>query len=247
MKNRKIILLSLVVILLFQFGCKKSTAVESKPTESIPVSTNSAASPSPDNSISPSPSTGVESASAPTAKPSASAIPPAKQQVQQSAAPSQNTALPYSQKTNSTFLHITGNGVDRDYYFSLADLQALTGGYFTADYFSRGKEPKQETNEFAGIRVDYLFDNVIKLAGGANQATFTASDGYAASYSINQTRSSFIDETVPDKTLYMILAWEQDSTSLGSSVRLVMGQTVDGEYNRLNWVRDVVTIEIKAV
>jgi hypothetical protein len=41
----------------------------------------------------------------------------------------------------------------------------------------------------------------------------------------------------------MILAWEEDGQPIPLS--LAVGQAVEGEYNRMYWVRDVVNIEIK--
>jgi hypothetical protein len=147
---------------------------------------------------------------------------------------------PYSEKTADTVLTITGAGVDRDYYFTLSQLQSL-GGVFEDDYFSRGKDPKTATTHYKGISVSYLLD-VVGASG--KKATFTASDGYAVSYSMSAISASYIDETVPGKSLKMILAWQEDYASC--ALRLVMGQNIEGEYNRTNWVREVIEIEVKA-
>ena len=42
----------------------------------------------------------------------------------------------------------------------------------------------------------------------------------------------------------MILAWSQDGETFGA-LRLVMGQTIEGEYNRTFWVRDVVELDVQ--
>lgn len=162
----------------------------------------------------------------------------------QSAAPASAAPEPYSQKTADTVLTITGAGVARDYHFTLAQLQGMSGGLVEEDYFSRGKEPQELTTHFKGVRVDYLLDSVASLAEGAKKASFTAADGYAAAFSLRQIRGSYLDETDPDKVLSMILAWEEDGSPTG--LRLVMGQVTEGDYNRTNWVRDVVQIEVKA-
>ena len=149
-------------------------------------------------------------------------------------------AEPYSVKTADTVLTVTGAGVSRDYYFTLSEIQSL-GGVVEDDYFSRGKEPQTATNHYKCISVSHLLSTV---GASGKKVTFTASDGYAVSYSISAVSASYIDETVPGKSLQMILAWQEDYAGCG--LRLVMGQNVEGEYNRTNWVRNVIEIEVKA-
>lgn len=157
--------------------------------------------------------------------------------------PSPEPALPYSEETADTVLHVCGAGVDRDYYFTMSELQSL-GGSFYDSYFSRGKEPPEDTNTFEGIIVSYLLDNVVSLTSDARKVQFVAADGYGSSFSLSQIRAAYLDETDLSKTLYMILAWSQDGDYLGGSLRLVMGQSVEGEYNRQYWARDVVTLQV---
>ncbi len=76
------------------------------------------------------------------------------------------------------------------------------------------------------------------------KATFTASDGYAGSWSRGMINSMLINEKDPSASLPMILAWSEDGAPC--SLRLVMGQQLEGEYNRTNFVRGVVTVEVKA-
>ena len=70
-----------------------------------------------------------------------------------------------------------------------------------------------------------------------------SADGYSVSFTMSEIRSKFVDETVPGKALYMILAWEEDSLAI--PLMLVMGQSIEGEYNRQFWVREVITIEVR--
>ena len=157
--------------------------------------------------------------------------------------PTTNPA-PYSLETGDTVLKITGDGVTRDYYFTLAELKSLSQAIINDDYFSRGKEPKEATNHYTGVLVKYLLDSVAELSPQARKAYFTASDGYSACFTMAEIRSEYLDETVPGKTLYMILAWEEDSRVI--PLKLVMGQNIEGEYNRQFWVREVITIEVRA-
>ena len=147
---------------------------------------------------------------------------------------------PYSEQTADTVLTVCGSALDRNWYFSLSDLQNM-GGYYSASYFSRGKEPQEETNSFSGILVSYLLDSVI--GASYSKATFTASDGYAGSHSYSAIHAYYVNEQDPSASLPMILAWTQDGSPCG--LRLVMGQQIAGEYNRTYWVRDVITIELQ--
>ncbi|MBQ6606318.1 MAG: hypothetical protein IJH56_01365 [Firmicutes bacterium] len=147
---------------------------------------------------------------------------------------------PYSEQTADTVLTVCGSALDRNWYFSLSDLQNM-GGYYSAYYFSRGKEPQEETNSFSGILVSYLLDSVI--GASYSKATFTASDGYAGSHSYSAIHAYYVNEQDPSASLPMILAWTQDGSPCG--LRLVMGQQIAGEYNRTYWVRDVITIELQ--
>jgi len=151
-------------------------------------------------------------------------------------------AAPYSERTSATVLTVGGSALDREWHFSLYDLQSL-GGVISADYFSRGKEPQEATTSFTGVSVQHLLEDVIGL-GSYKKVTFTASDGYAGSYSQGAVNMSYINEKDPSSVLWMILAWSEDGAPC--ALRLVMGQQLEGEYNRTYWVRDVVYMDVKA-
>lgn len=155
-----------------------------------------------------------------------------------------------STPTDNSILVITGNGVKKEMSFSLSEIKAMTQATVEAYYFSKGKVPKESTNLFRGIKLYYILNDVVGLNNNAKKVTITAEDGYAVTFSLNDVKSAYIDETDPSKTLYMILAYQEDGKAYnlaeGSPIRLVMGQKIAGEYNRLNWVRNVIKIEVKA-
>ena len=151
-------------------------------------------------------------------------------------APSQTETEPAA----DTVLTVSGSALDRDWYFSLSDLQSL-GGAYSGSYFSRGKEPQEATTSFSGIMVSYLLDSVI--GASYSKATFTASDGYAGSYGPGAVDAWYINEKDPSASLPMILAWGEDGSPC--DLRLVMGQQIAGEYNRTYWVRDVITVTLQ--
>lgn len=147
---------------------------------------------------------------------------------------------PYSVPSDDTVLTVYGASLTHDWYFSLSDLMEL-GGTVGADYFSRGKEPQEATNYFVGISVSYLLEQVVG-AWDLSKAVFIASDGYTAGHSRSAIDASYINEQDPSAVLSMILAWSEDGTPC--ALRLVMGQQIEGEYNRTYWTRGIVSIEV---
>ena len=147
---------------------------------------------------------------------------------------------PYSEPSDETILTVYGASLSHDWYFSLSDLMDL-GGTVGADYFSRGKEPQEATNYFVGISVSYLLEQVVG-AWDLSKAVFIAGDGYTAGHSRSAIDASYINEQDPSAVLSMILAWSEDGAPC--ALRLVMGQQIEGEYNRTYWTRGIVSIEV---
>ncbi|MDO4581901.1 MAG: hypothetical protein Q4B96_04905, partial [Bacillota bacterium] len=139
-------------------------------------------------------------------------------------------------------LHIYGDGVTEERWFTMAELQALSGGYVEAEYYYRGKDPSRGHSLCQGLSVAYLLDQ-IELKEGAAKVAFRAADGYAMSYTMSNVRKSYVDETDLSKQLYMILAWMTDG-EIRDDLTLVMGQNIAGEYNRTFWVKDVIALEV---
>ncbi|MGE4484612.1 MAG: hypothetical protein AB7C97_05810 [Oscillospiraceae bacterium] len=167
---------------------------------------------------------------------------------EQDTAPEQAEApAPYSVKTPDTILEVSGGGAENTCYFTMDDLLAIKEGYFEDDYFSRRTGPEEATNRYGGVLLSYLLENVVGIKDGAKKITVTSSDGYGSSTTISAVRASYINEKDPTKTLYMILAWNRDGEALTDSgpLQLVMGQLIEGEYNRQYWVKNVCSIEVK--
>lgn len=149
---------------------------------------------------------------------------------------------PYSQKTDDTVLSITGTALSREWYFTLAELQNL-GCTYEGDYFSRGKEPQEMTTHFIGIELAPFFRDVLGL-DSYKKAVFTSTDGYKCALGKSAVEMTYINEKDSSAQLPMILAWSEDDAAI--TLRLVMGQSIEGEYNRTNWVRSVCEVEIRA-
>lgn len=154
------------------------------------------------------------------------------------------TPTPTPSRTVAAPCFTVGGKVARTTTFTVAQLKAMAT--FSGTYFSRGKDPKEATNTFVGVR---LID-ILKAAGRAADAarvTVTAADGYSAGFSLRQVTADYIDETRPGVTLPMIVAYSEDGIPYTGAhpFRLVMGQAVEGDYNRQYWVRLVTTITVQ--
>ncbi len=265
---KRILLISLIFIILLLGACGKTPSSESQSDNPDGVSDSSgtqspdisdlvspsdtadtaepSVTPSPTETL-PSPETPSlpEHSSTPEPSPEVSESPSSEPEESQSPAPSEpplEPSDPYSELTDDTVLTVSGRALDRDYYFTLDELQKI-GGYVEEDYFSRSSDPKESTDHFIGISIRYLIENVIGIAD-YKKASFTSADGYAVSYSKSAINASYIDETDSSKSLQMILAWSENNSPC--TLRLVMGQMIEGEYNRMNWVRSVTNIDITA-
>jgi len=140
--------------------------------------------------------------------------------------------------------HVTvGGKVDATTYLTVAQLKKMRT--VTADYFSRGHDPDEDTNSFVGVRLSDILDGA-GLAKGASRVTITAADAYSATFTLRQVDASYIDETRPGVSLPMIIAYSQDGAALtgANPFQLVVGQSVAGDYNRQFWVRSVVSITV---
>ncbi|GEM_PF-1752775 len=160
------------------------------------------------------------------------------------AKPAAQQVTEQTKTTDKAILHVYGDGVKQECWFSMAQLKAMSDGYAEAEYYYRGKDPDKGHSLCKGVRLGYLLDTVVGLTDDAKKVTIKASDGYGVGYSLAAVRKTYIDETDSTLKLYMILAWFYDGQT-SDSLNLVMGQNVAGEYNRTYWVQNVISIEVK--
>ena len=145
-------------------------------------------------------------------------------------------------------LTVKGSALSESYTFTLSELMAMSDGIFTGDYFSRGKEPKTDSNLFRGVKLSYLLAS-LGIKGDQVKVRIEASDGYSATFSLAEVNALLMNEEVANLALPMILAFSQEGqildASQGPPLRLVMGQKGEGDYNRQFWVRNVTTITVE--
>jgi DMSO/TMAO reductase YedYZ molybdopterin-dependent catalytic subunit len=160
---------------------------------------------------------------------------------------SSQAAAPAPQSTEKGIL-IKGSGVAKEIKVTLSQLQGMGEQIEEHTYFSRGKEPKTAYNTYRGVRLA----NLINLAGlqpDAQKVLVVGVDGYTASFSLSEVEAMLMDETVPGKSLPMLIAFAEDGKLLDSAgdypFLLVMGQKWEGDYNRQYWVREVCSIVVQ--
>ncbi len=145
-------------------------------------------------------------------------------------------------------LTVKGSALSESYTFTLSELMAMSDGIFTGDYFSRGKEPKTDSNLFCGVKLSYLLAS-LGIKGDRVKVRIEASDGYSTTFSLTEVNALLLNEEVANLALPMILAFSQEGQILDASegppLRLVMGQKGEGDYNRQFWVRNVTTITVE--
>jgi hypothetical protein len=150
------------------------------------------------------------------------------------------------EKPKDTVLTIEGSGVDKDYYFTLKQLQNETEGRVHENYFSLNNYGTRKYFEFEGISLKYILDKMVDLNSSAESVTIKATDGYYREYNLSDVKKNYIDENDSKVKLPMILAWKEEGSNLRGKypLKLVMGQAKEGDINKENWVRNVEVIEI---
>ena len=160
-----------------------------------------------------------------------------------------STATPSGQAV----LSITGEILSAAMNYSLSDLKGMTDIILTDNYYSRGKAKENwaaaSHNEYTGISLAGLLEQKVGLKANPTRVIIKAEDGYTLMLSWDEVKAYYIDETNPDKQLTTILAWSQDGQELdstvGSPLRLIMGQQYQGDYNRQRWVNNVQSITVE--
>jgi|GEM_PF-3197082 len=159
------------------------------------------------------------------------------------------TATPPSQAV----LSITGEKLNAAMNYNLSDLKGMKDIILTDTYYSRGKAKENwaaaSHNEYTGISLAGLLEQKVGLKDKPTRVIVKAEDGYTLMLSWDEANACYIDETNPDKQLTTILAWSQDGRefdpTVGSSLRLIMGQKYKGDYNRQRWVNNVQSITVE--
>ena len=203
------------------------SATPAGPTEgSLPLS-----------SASKTPSPTATATTKPTAKPTATATPTP-------AATDTDEPTP-SPSPSATPTFVVCGKVDNVTTFSVAQLKKMAT--VSATYFSRGGHPTtEESTPFVGVRlIDIL--NAAGLTSDATRVTILAADHYSATFTLQQVKADYIDETRPGVVLPMIIAYSENGTPYTGAhpFRLVMGEQMAGDYNRMYWVYIVTTITVQ--
>jgi hypothetical protein len=154
--------------------------------------------------------------------------------------------------SDQPILQISGEKINSAMTLSLSELKAMQDIIVNATYYSRGKAKENwaaaSHNDFTGISLAALLEKKAGLKGVPSKVKIKAEDGYTVILSWDEVTASYIDETNPEQSLPIILAWSQDGKAIEgadtNSLRLVIGQKYQGDFNRQRWVRDVQSIVV---
>ena len=154
-------------------------------------------------------------------------------------------------------LVIKGNGVDRQYQYSLLDLQKMKSFYVEASYSSVNNMPKQKFFAGKGVRLlDLLRADGMKDT--ASTVTVRATDGYTRVFKMQKLKekrlffpnimNGYSKQGAQD--VPVIVAWSHCENSYAISectagaIRLMIGQLRPDEITAQDFVKYVYEIEV---
>ncbi len=156
----------------------------------------------------------------------------------------ESTGRPTGETGSEPAVTITGDGVEHEVKFTLAELKSMEEASAAVCYSTVNNWPAKKFVVGKGVRVAYLLDKA-GIKEDAQRITFRAADGYNASFTreqLTEKRFSFPGllkgSTEGAREVPAILAWEyeEDTSDLSEAtsgkLRLLLGQ---------KWLNDVVT------
>ena len=140
-------------------------------------------------------------------------------------------------------LTINGSGASQIKQFTIQQLKNAAGiKKVTKTYNWLNSYGSKGSEEFEGVYLDNLLEDVVGLTSSAMSITVTASDGYYRNFSLdNQKWGVYWTDIQGNKPM---LAWKQNGTKC--DLMLVVGQSDTEDINKPNWVSDIETITINA-
>ncbi|MDO4582076.1 MAG: FN3 associated domain-containing protein [Bacillota bacterium] len=149
-----------------------------------------------------------------------------------------------TQAAADTLLEISGDGVGGSSYWSMADLQALSGYQAEAVYSTHNNWPTEGSISGKGVALYGLLQEA-GLRDNAASVRLIASDGFAVTLTMQQVRESRY--TYPSGAeVPAIVAWAygEGAASPQSQLRFLIGQIAPSEVNTSAMVEKLCKIEV---
>lgn len=135
-------------------------------------------------------------------------------------------------------------------YLSLENMKSESMWAFSADYYWLNSFGSTGHTNFRGIKLWSALTDLGVVSDNSQSIKVIASDGYSMQFTAEQIRKAdYIDETDNSVKLPVIIAWEEDgkaySGSDGAPFKLIIGQTEPGDVNKPQWVSKIQKIIIE--
>ncbi len=135
-------------------------------------------------------------------------------------------------------------------YLSLENMKSESKWAFSADYYWLNSFGSTGHTNFRGIKLWSALTDLGVVSDNSQCIKVIASDGYSMQFTAEQIRKTdYIDETNNSVKLPVIIAWEEDgkaySGSDGAPFKIIIGQTEPGDVNKPQWVSKIQKIIIE--
>lgn len=140
-------------------------------------------------------------------------------------------------------LTINGNGAGKVAQYTIKELKNAAGLIKqTKSYSWLNSYGTTGSDDFEGVYLDNLLQDVVGLTSRAKSITVTAGDGYYRSFNLDsQPLGVYWTDIEGNK---IMLAWKKNGTNC--DLQLVVGQTDAAHVNKPMWVSDIKTITVNA-
>jgi len=138
-------------------------------------------------------------------------------------------------------LVIKGSGVNKTTYFTIEQLKNAPGlKKVTRTYNWLNNYGSRGSDEFEGVYLENLLDDVIGLKSNAKSVTIKAADGYKRNFNLDSEPLGVYWKDIQGNQL--MLAWKQNGDPC--DLRLVVGQIDKDHINKALWVSNIVEITV---
>lgn len=140
--------------------------------------------------------------------------------------------------------------VEKELALSLDGLKEMKDLIFKGKFYSLNNFGTTAHTEFKGVNLWRLLDEKAKISSHATKVRIIATDGYEMEFAVEAVkRQDYIDETDPEASFPMIIAWEEDGEEYdpdyGVPFKLVVGQKEPGDTNKPQWVSNIDKIVVE--
>ena len=138
---------------------------------------------------------------------------------------------------------VKGN-VGKESSFTLAELKKMKDIIFEDCFYSLNNYGSTGYTHFKGVNLWKLLEYKSQISSNATSVKIISTDGYEVEFTISEVkRQDYIDETNPDKSFPMIIAWKEKGQEYyfpdASPYRLIVGQAEAGDFNHPKWISKI--------